>query len=106
MFTVIANATDPNLVINTNDTYTVQITECKGCSTTSAALSLTAFGMNDMVASYNVRLYPNPNSGSFVLQLFTDEEVREVEITDALGRTMMTSSNLSSSIGLPLAWPD
>jgi hypothetical protein len=39
-------------------------------------------------------LYPNPNNGNFIIE-FTDDVVRDVEISDALGRTVMASIKVS-----------
>ena len=37
-----------------------------------------------------VKLYPNPNNGVFMLG-FTDEMLRDVEVTDALGRIIIAT---------------
>jgi len=45
-------------------------------------------GIENVTATYEASLFPNPNNGDFILQ-FSDNETREVEITDALGRVVM-----------------
>ena len=56
-------------------------------------LNVTGLGINDVAGGYGVKLYPNPNNGSFVLE-FTDDVVRDVEVTDAVGRTVVVSSKV------------
>jgi hypothetical protein len=71
----------------------VVVTGPNGCSDTSASLNVTGLGINDITTNYGIKLYPNPNPGNFTLE-FTDDVTREIEITDALGRTIMPSTKI------------
>ena len=83
-----------NIVVNQNGNYRVIVVNANGCSDTSAVLSLNTLGTQDIPDSYGVKLYPNPNNGNFILE-FTEDIARDVEITDAVGRTVMTSAKVS-----------
>jgi hypothetical protein len=50
--------------------------------------------ISEVAPAYSVKLYPNPNKGNFTLQ-FTDDVVRSVEITDAVGRTVVPAIKVS-----------
>ncbi len=85
----INGATTQTLVLTQTGNYSVIVSDANGCSDTSAVLNVLSVGLGSMVADYGVKLYPNPNTGSFVLE-FTDDEQRFVEITDAIGRLIVS----------------
>ena len=90
----VSNGTTQSIIIQQNGNYSVVVTGLNGCSDTSAVLSVTTLGVLNVTSAYGVKLYPNPNTGSFILE-FTDDAVRDVEITDAVGRTVMASTKVS-----------
>lgn len=87
--TAINGATSQTLVLTQTGDYSVIVTDGNGCSDTSAVLNVLSVGIAGVVADYGVKLYPNPNTGSFVLE-FTDDTQRTIEITDAIGRLIVT----------------
>ncbi len=89
----VAAGNTQSIVVTQNGNYSVAITGGNGCADTSAVLNVTGLGINDVAGGYGVKLYPNPNNGSFVLE-FTDDVVRDVEVTDAVGRTVVVSSKV------------
>lgn len=91
---IVNGGTNQNLVVVQEGNYSVVVTGANVCIDTSAVLNVTGLGINDLASGYGVKLYPNPNNGSFVLK-FTDDVVRDVEITDAVGRTVMASTKAS-----------
>ena len=72
----------------------MQVSDTNACSNTSVGLNVTGLGINDVAEGFDVQLYPNPNNGSFTL-VFTDGVGRDVEITDAVGRTAMRATKVS-----------
>ena len=68
--------------------YQVEIIGPNGCRNMSAVYTEYASGINELSGNWDVRLYPNPNQGSFTIS-FTDKLNRNVQITDALGRVII-----------------
>ena len=87
-----AGETGRTIIATQSGNYAVEITDSNGCHYMSSTTQITA--INEVIAPYGVKLYPNPNSGTFILE-FTDDIVRDVEITDAIGRTVMASVKVS-----------
>jgi len=87
------NGAGQDLIITQNGNYSVIATNANGCTDTSVVLNVTGLAVNDITAGYGVKLFPNPNAGSFMLQ-FTDEIVRDVEITDAVGRVVVAAAKV------------
>ena len=83
----ISGATNQSLTVTQNGNYTVYVTDANGCSDTSAVFSVIGLGIDDIAASYGVKLYPNPSAGTFTLE-FTDDQAREVEIIDVIGNVV------------------
>jgi len=90
----IAGGNSQSILITQNGNYSVAVTGTGGCMDTSAVFSVTGMGINEIISGYGVKLFPNPNNGSFTLQ-FTDNIVREVEIKDAVGRSVVTATRVS-----------
>jgi len=90
----VSSATTQSITITQNGNYSVVVTNANGCSDTSAVLSVTTLGVQDITSACGVKLYPNPNNGSFILE-FADDVVRDVDITDAVGRIVMVSAKVS-----------
>lgn len=84
---LIAGGTGQALLAMHTGNYFVQVTDSNGCTNTSSIVHVNT-AISDINAGYGVKLYPNPGSGYFTLE-FSDDVQREVEITDALGRTLM-----------------
>ena len=90
---VVNGGTSQTLVVVQDGNYSVIVTGTTGCNDTSAVLNVTGLGISDVASGYGVRLYPNPNNGSFTLE-FTDYETSDVSITDAIGRTIAATSKV------------
>jgi hypothetical protein len=84
------------LVATQTGYYQVEIIGPNSCSNTSAGIYETMVGINNVAGSWNVRLYPNPNNGSFVIS-FSDNVNRALQITDALGRVVLEDENVSGT---------
>jgi hypothetical protein len=77
-----------SLTITQAGTYSVIVTDVNGCSDTSAAFNVNSVNIFDEISAVGAILYPNPGSGEFTLE-FQNEAVRELEITDAIGRSIL-----------------
>lgn len=85
---VIIGATLQSLTLIQTGNYSVVVTDGNGCSDTSVVLNVLSVNLNNLTADYGIKLYPNPNTGSFILE-FTDDAKREIEITDAIGKLIL-----------------
>lgn len=59
------NETTPNIVVDSQGSYTVTFTDANGCSSTSAAVEVTeddCVGVNDILFVDNLEVYPNPTN--------------------------------------------
>ncbi len=58
--------------------------------------------MNTSAATFDCKLYPNPNNGNFRL-VFADDVVREVEVTDIAGQKLISNMHVSqeAEVALP-----
>ncbi len=86
--TAISGATTQTLVLTQTGNYSVIVTDGNGCSDTSAVQNVLSVGLGHVAIDYSVKLYPNPNTGNFVIE-FADDVQREIEITDAIGRLIV-----------------
>lgn len=85
--TPIAGATSLNYTATANGNYAVIMT-IGNCSDTSNCVSVTGIGIEENTFATKVNLYPNPNSGAFVIDLGANYEDVSVVITDLAGRTV------------------
>ena len=92
----IAGDTSASITYIDAGVYQVQITGPNGCSNISGPYHEYALGINDVSKDWDVKLYPNPNNGLFVIA-FTDNVARTVQITDALGNVVITDEHVSGT---------
>ncbi|MBN4072143.1 T9SS type A sorting domain-containing protein [Flavobacteriales bacterium AH-315-E23] len=69
--------------------YSVAITDVDGCLATSAALNFTV-GINENLAYHQIKIYPNPNSGEFTLEVNDIGELKsaQIKITNVIGQVV------------------
>lgn len=83
----IPGATQQTYTVTQNGTYYVIITDSSGgCGSMSSPGTVYDYGNGIMEYEdiYNSSLYPNPNSGNFVLHFYANTDV-EIKITNTLG---------------------
>jgi hypothetical protein len=90
---IISGATAASYVAVQNGSYSVAVVDSNGCDNTSSAVSVTVLGLQNLSSGYNVKLFPNPNTGAFTL-IFTDNFAHVVEIADAVGRIVVSSTQV------------
>jgi hypothetical protein len=85
----IIGATGKSLTDSTNGSYAVIVSK-NNCSDTSACVTMNASSIKDLSASSNfIKVYPNPNNGSFSIMANTEENL---VITNELGQVVMSFS--------------
>jgi hypothetical protein len=73
---------------NANGNYAVEITE-GNCIDTSSCLTVMGVFLKPIAALHQMKLYPNPNSGSFEIKLAQEISQAEWYITDMLGKRIV-----------------
>jgi hypothetical protein len=92
--TPLAGDTNRVLVVTQNGNYRVLVYDANGCLDTSAVFNVQHVGVNDIAGNESIKLYPNPNNGSFILE--TSGAVRaEFTVVDMLGRIVKEDMILS-----------
>jgi len=86
--TSIDGATDAAWVPVQNGSYTVEISDANGCSSTSEAYLFLSTGM-DAQTPLELLVMPNPSDGTFVIQQPASQG-RQFEILDATGKRLLT----------------
>ncbi len=79
---IIAGETNQSYTATASGNYAVIVTNGT-CSDTSACVNITVTGINEATSTANVSLYPNPNTGSFVI---TSSEHGKYVIYNELGQ--------------------
>ena len=82
--------------------YQVEVTDSLGCSNISDVYTVHAVGMKEVTESINVKIYPNPNSGSFSIE-FADNTNKQIEISDITGKIVLpeTIANKQHEVKMP-----
>lgn len=83
----ISGATTQNFTATQSGSYAVRVTDANGCSNTSAALSVTVVGIENVSAEMNFNVYPNPTSE--ILVIVCDELVESVEVYNVAGEQVI-----------------
>ncbi len=107
--TYVWNTTATTAVIvvspTTTTSYTVTGTNSFGCSNTgtvSQAVSPCTGIQNNIAVSAEVRVYPNPNTGNFILEIASISDNTYIEIYNSIGQVIAKQklSALSNSINI------
>jgi hypothetical protein len=97
------SSTQVSYTATANGSYTVLATDARGCSALSAPYTVTGVGIRGIADDLHLLLYPNPNTGSFVLQS-SGAIGEQVLIYDMLGhiaaRTTISSDRMNLQLDL------
>ena len=88
----IAGATTPSIVVTQDGYYSVVVT-INGCpSPASQEVFMNVTSVEETVLNNNVRVFPNPNDGSFTINFNSSEptESFRVEVVNSVGQTVYT----------------
>ncbi len=80
-----------------NGNYTVQVTDANGCSGISAITNVTGVGINH-ITEIAVSIYPNPASDKLIIT--TTEVIKSLEITDMVGRKVLSSDHVNELVDI------
>jgi hypothetical protein len=87
----IEGATEAEIVVTVNGTYTVSIIDANGCSSTSGPYAYTSVGIDQVIAT-TIQVSPNPSKGVFTIEVPKGAMGMRVEIMDATGQVVRTGS--------------
>lgn len=97
----ISGATSGSYTATGNGSYTVAAADARGCVAISAPYNITGVGILGIAGDPKLRLYPNPNSGSFVLET-SDADGQEIVISNMLGSVVAHSTVTGNATNIDL----
>ncbi len=93
VFAALLGDTLQNFTPTINGDYAVAI-NVSGCVDTSSCVNISNVSIEE-IAGYNIKLYPNPNTGKFVLDL-GNMQAAEVRILNTIGQEIFVAHNIKN----------
>ena len=97
----ISGATAGTYTATQNGSYTVSAADARGCTAVSAPYNITGVGIVGIAGDPKLKLYPNPNTGSFVLET-SDADGQEIVICNILGSAVAHSTVTGNATNIDL----
>jgi hypothetical protein len=94
-----------SITADMNGNYQVIVTDSNGCTDTSAIRTITNVGIQELTAQDMIRIYPNPNNGTFIVQTYKAIG-GEITISDLLGRIIMKQAIITDKQSISLGTSD
>jgi hypothetical protein len=107
-FSILSGETSQNFTPTVNGSYSVQLTE-NGCVDTSLCVTISSVSLFENTFMDNLKVYPNPNSGNFTVDIGQVTDKVDVTVLDLQGRivlrkeftqTQLFQMNLNDSAGI------
>ncbi|HYV91850.1 MAG TPA: PKD domain-containing protein [Chitinophagales bacterium] len=97
----IPGATNQSYTITQSGLYTVIIGDANGCNA-QASVDASLVGISDMEENSFVNIFPNPSSGSFIVEWLYGQMVGNVliDVVNTLGQNVFSSTEIISSPNL------
>ena len=86
-FAPIPGETGASFTATANGSYAVIVTQ-NGCTETSTCYTISSLGLNDLSEKNKIRLYPNPVSDNFIIDLSKSYTNINVKVTNTLGQVV------------------
>lgn len=90
-YVVVAGESGQSYTPMNNGNFAVQLTE-NGCVDTSACVAVTTIGITENNFSNSLKVFPNPTTGEFSVDLGMDYENVEISISDVTGKILKSAS--------------
>jgi hypothetical protein len=86
--TAINGANSQSYIATQNGQYAVVVSTSVGCNDTSAATNVIGLSLNDLEATVNLRLFPNPSTGIFNLEAAGLSGKVNLKLYDVFGKLL------------------
>ena len=100
----VPNATNASFTPDGNGNFAVVVTQ-NGCTDTSACLTVSTASILQSQLSHDIKAYPNPTSGTLMIDLGREYAAIEVKITSVIGAWISTE-NFNHSQLLQIEMPE
>lgn len=97
---IITGATQQSYHVTQTGNYSVEVTNSENCSSKSDPVYVDVTSVKEN-RQPKVTITPNPNNGTFYLDINDNYEVKEISIIDVTGREIYKSKSLKKNINLP-----
>jgi uncharacterized delta-60 repeat protein len=87
-FSILSGESSQNFTPSVNGSYSVQLTE-NGCVDTSLCVSISSVNLFESTFMDNLKVYPNPNSGNFTVDIGQVIDKVDVTVLDLQGRIVL-----------------
>ncbi|PCH97183.1 MAG: hypothetical protein COB85_02875 [Bacteroidetes bacterium] len=88
---ILVGETSQSYTATSSGGYWVTVTDSNGCTATTAVESITIIGVEELSMQLNMGIYPNPNTGLFNLDVYSDIELdAELHVLNILGQLIYT----------------
>lgn len=94
----IPGATNQSHTATQNGTYYVVITDMNGCSAFSSTITMVDVGIHETVLDGGMSMFPNPNSGTFILGTDLNNQSATLEIISLTGQVVYSEQLQASGI--------
>lgn len=98
----ISGATNSFYVATLEDSYYVIVTDEYGCKYTSNSVNI-VLSVNEINASANIRLYPNPAQNNITLNWSGKEKMQSVRVTDLAGKTITQINQPENTLNIDIS---
>jgi hypothetical protein len=92
---IISNQINQVYTASQTGNYSVRVTDNSGCSAVSSELNVIISSIDEADVFADVKIYPVPNNGSFVIESLPTSYV-ELSVTDMYGRLVFLKEEISS----------
>jgi len=91
-------ATSQSVTVGSTSTVFVTATDANGCKARDTVFVNVLVGINDIASKINVKIYPNPSTGKFEININQTGAVLSLHIFDLMGREVFSDANSGSSL--------
>ncbi|MGB0402970.1 MAG: T9SS type A sorting domain-containing protein [Salibacteraceae bacterium] len=102
--TIISGETSKDFTASRNGSYSVIVTQ-NNCTDTSDCVDITGVGFNELKLNSPISVFPNPNNGTFRIDLGTGNDISSIEILNMAGQVIYESIVDQTEIEINLQQP-
>jgi len=99
---IISGETNQSFTPTLNGNYAVAVTE-NGCTDTSSCMSITVVGIIKSDFNFDFVIYPNPNSGKFIIEFKSTSHNTRIDIYDMLGKKIVNINSAEHKTSIDIS---